>query len=219
LGDAIVRVWDIFVRTSHWIVAAAFFVAYLTEDDLLLLHVWAGYLLGALVVLRVLWGLVGPRHARFTDFVYRPRRVLGYLLDLVRLRAKRHLGHSPAGGAMAIALWVGLLAAVWSGLELYAVEEGAGPLAAASAATARPDVGLFASARADEDEDREDEDSDFWEEVHEVLADLVLLLVVLHIAGVALASLVHRENLARAMVTGMKRAGPEDLSAGIEPGA
>jgi len=209
----VVRVWDIFVRSGHWVVAAAFFVAYLTEDDLLLLHVWAGYLLGALVVLRVLWGLVGPRHARFTDFVYRPRRVLGYLRDLALFRAPRYLGHSPAGGAMAVALWIGLLAAVWSGLELYAVEEGAGPLAAASAARSQADAGLFATARADEDEkDQEQEAGDFWEEVHEVLADLVLLLVVLHIAGVALASLVHRENLARAMVTGMKRAEPSGES-------
>ncbi|MHC4094101.1 MAG: cytochrome b/b6 domain-containing protein [Planctomycetota bacterium] len=215
-----VRVWDIFVRSSHWVVAAAFFVAYLTEDDLLLLHVWAGYLLGALVVLRVLWGVVGPRHARFTDFVYRPGKVLGYLRDLALFRAPRYLGHSPAGGAMAIALWIGLLAAVWSGLELYAVEEGRGPLAAVSAPRVEANASLFASARANEDrEDEENEAGDFWEEVHEVLANLVLLLVVLHIGGVALASLVHRENLARAMVTGMKRAEPEDISAGIDPGA
>lgn len=202
------------MRTGHWVVAAAFFVAYLTEDDLLSLHVWAGYLLGALVVLRVLWGLVGPRHARFADFVYRPRRVLAYLLDLIRLRARRYLGHSPAGGAMAIALWIGLLATVWSGLELYAVEEGAGPLAAASAPGAPQQIGLLASARANDDENgnNEDEAGELWEEVHEVLADLVMMLVVLHVVGVALASLVHHENLTRAMVTGMKRAEPPEES-------
>ena len=62
-----VKVWDIFVRSSHWAVALGFFVAYLTEDDLITLHVWAGYLVGALVVLRLLWGFVGsqarPLHA------------------------------------------------------------------------------------------------------------------------------------------------------------
>ncbi|MEE9479215.1 MAG: cytochrome b/b6 domain-containing protein, partial [Kiloniellales bacterium] len=97
-----VRVWDIFVRVSHWALAAGFFVAYFTEDNLLLLHVWAGYLVGVLVVLRLLWGVVGPKHARFTDFVCGPRRAAGYLLDLFRFRAPRYLGHSPAGGAMAV---------------------------------------------------------------------------------------------------------------------
>lgn len=167
-----IPVWDFFVRISHWAVAIAYVVAYLTEDDLLPLHVWAGYLVGGLVSLRFVWGLIGPRHARFTDFVRGPRSVLAYLLDLVAFRAKRYLGHSPAGGAMALALWLSLLGTVWSGLELFAVEKG----------------------------------GEFWEEIHEGLASLTLILVVLHIVGVTLASLVHRENLVRAMITGKKRA-------------
>lgn len=211
-----VRVWDIFVRFSHWSVALGFFIAYFTEDEALALHVWAGYVVGVFVVMRVLWGFVGPRHARFSDFLYGPHKVFAYLRDLVRFRAERHLGHSPAGGAMAIALWIGLAAIVWSGLELYAAEEGAGPLAAIRAeAVAPPAAGGGLLVLASEHEDDEDEheggrggegrgEGD-WEEIHEVLANLVLLLVILHIAGVILASVVHRENLARSMVTGMKR--------------
>jgi len=64
------------------------------------LHVWTGYVLGALVVLRILWGFIGPEHARFGDFMFLPPVILGYLLDLARLRSKRYLGHSPAGAAM-----------------------------------------------------------------------------------------------------------------------
>ncbi len=190
-----VKVWDIFVRFSHWAVALGFFVAYLTEDDLLTLHVWAGYLVGVLVVLRLLWGFVGPRHARFSDFISGPRRVLAYLMKLASFRAPRHLGHSPAGGAMAIVLWLGLVAIVWSGLEFYAVEEGRGPLAALSAS---PVVSVAGAAS-------EGGGGSAWEEIHEILANLVMILVVLHIAGVLLASLAHRENLARAMVDGRKR--------------
>lgn len=195
-----VKVWGLFVRVFHWTVAVGFFVAYFTEDELLTLHVWAGYAIGGLLVMRVLWGFVGPRHARFSDFFYRPGEVVAYMRDLVSFRARRHLGHSPAGGAMAVALMLGLAGTVWSGLELYAVEEGAGPLAAAEAR-----VVLISADEDDEDERGEEGDESVWEELHELGADLTMILVVLHVAGVLLASAVHRENLARAMVTGYKR--------------
>jgi cytochrome b len=204
----VVRVWDIFVRFNHWVVAFGFFVAYLIEDEILTLHVWIGYVVGAFVFSRILWGFIGTRHARFTDLAYGPRKVIAYLLDLTLFRAERHLGHSPAGGAMAIALWIGLLAVVWSGLELYAVEEGAGPLAAVisetnQVSTEAPSLLLFVN---DDDKDEEERGRESaWEDIHEALSNFVLLLVILHIAGVLLASLVHRENLSRSMVSGMKR--------------
>lgn len=208
-----VRVWDPLVRIVHWILVVGFFVAYFTEDDFLTLHVWAGYTVGALVVMRVLWGFVGPRHARFSDFLYGPREVWRYLIDLLAFRAKRHLGHSPAGGAMVLALLVGLAATVWSGLEFYAVEENAGPLASLS--SDRMALNVLANETekkqdgghkdAEEREDREGEDGEFWEEIHETLSNLMLALILLHIAGVLFASVVHRENLVRSMVTGYKR--------------
>jgi cytochrome b len=210
-----VKVWDIFVRFSHWLVALGFFVAFWTEDDLITLHVWAGYLVGALVVLRVVWGFVGPKHARFSDFLAGPRSVLTYMTQLITFRAPRHLGHSPAGGAMAIALWLGLLVVVWTGMEFYAIRDGRGPLAALpdSPAVASASVQVVAPAAAQDDEasaeERERSERSgggrAWGEVHETLASLVMALVVLHLAGVLLACLAHRENLVRAMWDGKKR--------------
>lgn len=210
-----VKVWDAFVRLSHWLIVAGFFIAYISEDDFLTIHVWAGYTVGLLVTLRVVWGIIGPRHARFSDFICRPSLVIRYAVDLLRFRAKRYLGHSPAGGAMVLALLGGLLAITWTGLVLYAVEENAGPLASVygrvdihsaqlERATTEEKGTVDAREDHDEDEDHREED-EFWEELHEALATLVLALVILHIAGVALASIVHRENLARSMVTGFKR--------------
>ena len=202
-------VWDPLVRIFHWSLVLAFSIAYVTEDETMALHVWAGYAAGGLVLLRILWGFVGPKHARFADFVCGPLKAWRYLVDLVAFRARRHVGHSPAGGAMVLLLMAGILATVWSGLELYAAEEGKGPLAAAP-----PAIVAVATALADEDDKDDDEDDDrkggdgdeFWEEAHEALANLTFLLVLLHIGGVILASLVHRENLVRAVITGWKRA-------------
>lgn len=200
-----VRVWDWFVRLFHWTVAIAFFTAFFTEDDLLTLHVWAGYVIGVLIVMRIFWGFIGPKHARFSDFVCSPTKAKRYLLDLLRFRAKRYVGHSPAGGLMVVLLLGGLGMTVWSGLELYARQENAGPLARTASISMQ-------AAQADEDHEdarrgtHEDAGgSGFWEEGHELLANLMLFLVVLHIAGVLLASFVHRENLVRSMLSGWKR--------------
>jgi len=210
---ALIRVWDPLVRIGHWTIVVGFFVAYFTEDDLLRLHAWAGYLVGGVIVLRVLWGLIGTRHARFADFIYRPRTVISYFRDLLAFRARRYVGHSPAGGAMILVLLVMLAATVYSGLMVYALENNRGPLA--SFASQAP-VQAVPAALADDDgdengdeaEDGEDR-SEFWEELHEVLSNVTLALVFLHIGGVLLASIAHRENLVRAMITGDKRAEPE----------
>ncbi|MEZ5550875.1 MAG: cytochrome b/b6 domain-containing protein [Pseudomonadales bacterium] len=194
-------VWDLFVRFGHWILAAAFLIAYFTEDDLMTVHTWAGYLTASVVVLRILWGFVGSPHARFRDFLFTPRQAWHYLIDLLRGRADRHIGHSPAGAVMVYALLIGVLLTGVSGMMVYAYEEQAGPLAGAVASQYH---GLT-------DRERErafDRAEDFWEEAHELTANLTLLLVLLHIGGVLLASFAHRENLIASMVSGNKR--PQD---------
>lgn len=178
-----VKVWDPLVRVFHWTLVTAFVVTFLTEDEWLDLHVLAGYTVLGLVGLRLVWGLVGSRHARFADFVHGPRVVLAYLRDLVMGRARRYLGHNPAGGAMIVALLVFLTLTSVTGLLVYGASELAGPFA-----------GTFSDPRWAEP----------LEGVHEVLANLTLILAGAHVAGVVASSLLHRENLVRAMVTGTK---------------
>jgi cytochrome b len=210
MSARLIKVWDPFVRLFHWSLAIAFFVAYFTEpeDSSLALHVWAGYFIGGLIVLRVIWGFIGTKHARFTDFAFGPFHAIAYLADLVRGRAKRHLGHSPAGAWMVYLLLVALAATVLTGMTLLAAEKHQGPLAPlftssvpAPTAIARGDrehTGVQGGGSTGRGED-------VIEEAHEILANLALILVVLHILGVVIASVAHRENLVRAMVTGTKR--------------
>jgi hypothetical protein len=90
---ATVKVWDLFVRIFHWSVVL-FAIAYVTGDEVQGVHIIAGYVVAALVALRIVWGFVGPRHARFADFVRTPREVLAYFRDLLQLRAQRYIGHN-----------------------------------------------------------------------------------------------------------------------------
>ncbi|MFQ5763932.1 MAG: cytochrome b/b6 domain-containing protein [Rhodospirillales bacterium] len=183
-GD--VQVWDIAVRLFHWLLVGFIVVCLTTEDDVLALHVFAGYTAGLLIVLRIVWAGLGPSTARFRWAWFSPRAVGGYLRDVVAFRAKRYLDHSPAGGAMFIAFLVVIGIAVVTGVASYAAEEHAGPLAAYLGNVGPGTRGLLGT-------------------IHESAANLLWILIAVHVAAVALTSLVHRENLVLAMVTGKKR--------------
>lgn len=200
-ADGMIRVWDPLVRIGHWVLVAGFATAYLTEGEPEWLHVWAGYVIAGTVALRLLWGMIGPQRARFSDFVTGPGRAVAYLRDLIAGRAERHVGHSPAGGAMTVALLVMLGVTAIAGMGTLAAEEGGGPLAGFVAQM--PEAEEAHTYSGDHDDDHGEDSA--WKEVHEVAANLTLILILLHLGGVALASLQHRENLARSMVTGDKR--------------
>jgi len=114
-SPATVRVWDPLVRMFHWSLVGLFAFAFLTGDEWQTPHETAGYIIAGLVALRVIWGFIGSRHARFKSFVYRPSTVAGFVSDTLRMKARRYLGHNPAGGLMVIALLLAISAIVLSG--------------------------------------------------------------------------------------------------------
>lgn len=101
-----VKVWDPFVRVFHWSLATLFVVEYASGEEAEQVHLAVGYTIAGLIALRIVWGFIGPAHARFSNFVKSPQAVLAYLRDFARLRAPRYLGHNPAGASMIIALLV-----------------------------------------------------------------------------------------------------------------
>ena len=200
-----IKVWDILVRIFHWSLVIAFFIAYFTGEEENNWHIYAGYTVLGLISFRVIWGFIGTKHARFSDFIYSPQTVFKYLKGLIMQHPKHFLGHNPAGGYMLILLLVSLFVVTISGLKVYAIEEGKGPLASSS------EITLISRSYAngdeyeyEEKEEHEDEE-EFWEEIHEGATNFTLALIFLHIIGVITSSKIHKENLIKAMITGKKK--------------
>jgi cytochrome b len=215
-----IKVWDLFVRVFHWSLVAAIIIQLLTAEEAKSVHAAVGYAIVVLLVLRIIWGFVGPKHARFNDFIYPPTAVLSYLNGLFRGRPKHYTGHNPAGGAMVCLLLLTLALTTLTGLLAYGAE-GKGPFAFRPASS----VGIAVASDEDDDEAHRGKDEEergyregaeshrqdggegesFWKEIHEALVGLLLLLAGVHLLGVLASSYVHKENLILAMITGKKK--------------
>lgn len=168
-----IPVWDVVVRTFHWTVVTGCLLNLFILEDGGIAHEIVGYIVAGALAIRLIWGFVGTRYARFADFVPTPRRLAGYLAALAQGREPRVIGHNPAGAVMMVALMI-LLAGVsltgWMmGLDTFWGEE-------------------------------------WLEELHEGVANAILVLAGLHAAAALFESWRHRENLVWSMVTGRKRA-------------
>jgi cytochrome b len=167
-----VKVWDPFVRLFHWLLVVLFALAWYSGGIWDNPHLATGYAVAALVVGRIVWGFVGSRYARFSDFLYSPQTIFRYLFAMLHLRAPRYLGHNPAGGAMVLLLLATLVVLCTPGILMTT--------------------------------------DAFWgvqwvDDLHSYASTFALILVGLHVGGIIISSIEHRENLVRAMVTGYKR--------------
>lgn len=183
---ASVKVWDRFIRVFHWTLVPGFATAFISgELHASTLHVWVGYLLCVLLVLRLYWGFKGSEYARFRSFIFPLSETLAYVRSLLTGHPKHYYGHNPAGALMVFAMLVLLILIFLSGLLTLAAIDYEGPL-------------LFLANRVS------DEASYAFRGIHEFLPIVGLALVLLHILGVAVGSIQHKENLVRAMLTGKK---------------
>lgn len=195
--------WDPVIRLTHWtIVIVVVMNAVLTEGGSTL-HLALGWAGMALLALRLVWGLAGPREARFSAFPPNPLAALRHMTELARGRPRDYPSHNPAGAMMAYALWALLAVVMATGLVMTG---GRTPMqvAADRAAVASGDWSVLVN-RGGDDDDKEGAFGEMAEDVHEVAANLILILAVLHVAGVALESRALRRNLLRPMLTGRPR--------------
>jgi cytochrome b len=193
-SKASVLVWDVPTRLFHWMLVLLVALAWVTgeaEGFMFTVHKLAGYGMAVLLVFRVIWGFAGSRHSRFSDFVRPWREVFAHIKGMLTLRPARTLGHNPLGGWMALVLLLVLAGQVGTGL--FASDDGlGGPLAGAlSSGTAHAIA-----------------------ELHEGLSGVLLGLIALHVIGVLVESLLTRDNLVRAMITGRKASALDEPEGG-----
>ena len=177
-------IWDVPTRLFHWTLALSFALAWLTteSDRWLAVHVFLGYLMMGLIGFRVIWGLIGTHYARFASFWYGPRAALAYLRSVLNRTAARHIGHNPTGSlAIYILMLLTLLIGISGFLTLGAEEQ----------------QGVFSGTMSLAQ-------SRTFKELHELSANLMLLVVFGHLCGVVVESMLHHENLAHSMLTGSK---------------
>lgn len=179
-----IKVWDPFVRIFHWSLVLLFIIAFASEDGPAAVHIYAGYGISLLVLFRVFWGFVGTRYARFSNFLYGRSAQKRYLSSLIHRQPEHYTGHNPAGGMMVFILLAALLLQCFLGMVMIA-GDGEGPLAGSF-------LSIFSNS--------------VTEEIHDLLGHGLLLLIAIHVSGVLVSSLLHRENLIRAMITGRKAA-------------
>ena len=183
---ATVKVWDRFLRFFHWTLVLCFATSFLTgEIHAATIHELVGYILCVLLAARIYWGFKGTEYARFRAFVYPISEALTYLRSMLKGNPKHYIGHNPAGALMVFTM-LGLLAVIFaSGFLSLGTIDFEGPL-----------VFLANSVS--------DEASYAFRHLHGFLTHAALVLVVLHLVGVLVGSIQHKENLVKAMLTGNK---------------
>jgi len=175
------RRWDPIVRITHWTIALAVLANAIVTKEGSGPHIWVGYGLAALLGLRLLWGLVGPAEARFTAFLPSPRKALAHLREIRTGKVTHHVSHNPLGSLMVYAIWGCLLTIIATGIAM------AGPPPWDGATREGEHRSAVIVAQSHNEESEEDGDGGKegpLGEIHEAAANLLYLLILLHIAGV-----------------------------------
>ena len=179
------EVWDPLLRSSHWLLVAAFAVAWWSEGNDVRIHLLAGSAIVGLLLFRFIWGLSGEHHALFASFRPSLQNIRQHLGELIHLNARPYAGHTPIGSLMIYILLLSLLILGISGMMLAGMQMGLGPFSGWAVGT------VFATEV-------------LVQQVHHWCFDLLQILVAVHLAGVAAESVLQKNNLTAAMITGRK---------------
>jgi cytochrome b len=205
------RRWDPIVKLTHWGIVVAVIANALFTRGGSGWHIWVGYGLAALLALRLLWGIIGPAEARFGSFPPSPSRAIRHISEIRRGEKVRHSSHNPLGALMVYAIWACLAVIVATGIAM------SGP------PPANPNIGgeraenehALVSGETSDDEheesgwiagrEQDSEGEEVIEEVHELAANLLYVLIALHLLGVMFETRRSGREVVLAMLPGGNR--------------
>lgn len=176
-----VLIYDLPTRILHWTFAilfiSAFAIAKVVDDEssVFVYHMFAGLTLSFVVILRLVWGFIGSKHSRFSDFSLRPKDLKSYFMHFFTGEKLKWSGHNPASSWAAILMFI---LALGLGVTGYLMTSGGG--------------------------------KEIFEDLHELLANSFVVVVALHVGGIILHSLRHRDNIGFSMIDGHKQDVPSD---------
>ncbi len=181
-----VLVWDLPTRLFHWLLSGGFIAAAVISlllgehSSLFPYHAIIGLIIALMVCLRIVWGVVGSRYARFGKFIFGPAAVIEYFKGTLVGGGKRYIGHNPGSALAIFALLALVLAMAVTGILLGQGNESV-------------------------------------KEIHEVLSYVTVGVAVVHVLGLAVHIICHRENITASMIHGMKNAEPSDAITSASP--
>ena len=193
--------WDPVVRLTHWCVALAVVLNGLIVEDESLIHIWIGYAVVACLSLRFLWGVIGTEEARFSSFPPSLSAARSHASDLVAGRYTAYRSHNPLGTLMVYSLWALLIIVCVTGLMMES-----DPFPPHADAGFQGFLSLFEEYERGHGHGL----NEVVEEIHEVCANMVLFLAMVHVGGVFLEQRLTGVRLLQAMVNGRKRARPTE---------
>ncbi|MBU3022552.1 cytochrome b/b6 domain-containing protein [Aestuariibacter sp. A3R04] len=178
-------IWDVPTRLFHWLLVGSLIAQYLTAEVLenaMQWHFYFGYFTLGLVIFRTLWGFIGSDYAKFSQFIYGPKAVIGYASTLFKRNSKAHAGHNPLGGWVVLLMLLLVLAQAISGLFMTDDIFFDGPWRAAVEDSTLKVMGF----------------------IHHNGFDVLLGIIALHIAAIGFYSVYKKQRLAPAMIHGKK---------------
>lgn len=196
--------WDPVVRISHWLIAAAVIINGLLSKPGGTVHIWVGWVAMAVLFIRFGWGFLGPKEARFSSFLPDPRAAVSHLLSLLRGRPREYSSHNPAGAMMVYALWLALAVVIATGLIMTDAKSPV-TISEERAAVASGDWSVLVGKDGEDDEGHTEGAGEIVKGVHETAANFMLILALIHVAGVVAESVALRRNLVRPMIKGPPR--------------
>lgn len=197
-GQTKTPVWDLPTRLFHWLLVLLVIVSFATGNiggNAMQYHARSGFVILALLLFRLVWGVLGSQPSRFKTFLKGPAAVLRYAATTLRREPECHLTHNPLGGWSVAAL-----------LTVLLVQAGTGLFANDDIFTEGPLYGWVSKGT-----------SDWITEAHEVNAGIIVALVVLHVAAVLFHLIYKRDNLLVSMLTGDKPCDTTDGPPGMRP--